>query len=295
MDMGTTGIWTFQLDAQPARAAQEAAVELEELGYGAIWLPEAVGKDPICHAAILLGATQQITLATGVANIYARDAIAMAASQSTLSEAYPDRFTLGIGVSHGPMVETMRGHHYDKPIQKMRDYLDAMDRAIYIGAKPSNTPPRFLAALGPNMLALAAEKSDGAHTYFVPPEHTLIARKVLGAEPFLAVEQAVVLETDPVSARQIVRAHMAMYLGLPNYANNLRRLGFTEDDLASGGSDRLVDAIVAWGDLKDIVARVQAHRDAGANHVCIQVLDADPRALPMRQWRELSGALRTAC
>lgn len=294
MNIGATSIWTFQLDGQSARAAQDAAAELEELGYGAIWLPEAVGKDPLCHAAILLGATQQIALATGVANIYARDAIAMAASQRTLGEAYPDRFILGLGVSHRPMVETMRGHHYDKPIQKMQSYLEAMDRAIYVGAKPASTPPRLLAALGPNMLALAAERTDGAHTYFVPPEHTSFARATLGTDPFLAVEQAVVLNGDAAAARQIGRAHMAMYLGLPNYANNLRRLGYTEDDLASGGSDRLVDAIVAWGDLEAVAARVQTHREAGANHVCIQVLDADPRALTMPQWRELAGALNTA-
>jgi probable F420-dependent oxidoreductase len=176
----------------------------------------------------------------------------------------------------------------------MRAYLDAMDEAVFFAAQPPSEPERVLAALGPKMLELARDRAAGAHPYFVPVEHTAFAREALGPGSRLAPEQAVVLETDPTTAREIARSHMKIYLGLPNYTNNLRRFGFDDDDLAGGGSDRLVDAIVAWGTTDAVVARVQAHLDAGADHVCIQVVDADLRALPMRQWRELAGALDLA-
>ncbi len=291
MDIGRIGIWSFQLELQPAVRAQQAAAEIEELGYQALWIPEALGREAFTHAGLLLAATRRIPVATGIANIWARDAVTMAAAQKTLAEAYPDRFLLGIGVSHAKLVEGVRGHRYEKPVATMRAYLDAMDAAPFMGFPPAASPPRVLAALGPKMLALAAEKTMGAHPYFVPVEHTEQARKILGKGPLLAPEQAVVLETDASTARAIARQHMAIYLRLPNYTNNLRRLGFDEKDLADGGSDRLVDAIVAWGEADAIVKRVRAHHDAGADHVCIQVLDPDPRALPLRQWRELAGAL----
>ena len=291
MDIGRVGIWTFQLDLQPAARAQEAAAELESLGYGAIWVPEAIGREAFTNAGLLLAGTRRIAIATGIANIWARDAMAAAAAHQTLTEAYPDRFVLGIGVSHRPMVETIRGHRYDRPLSAMRAYLDAMDAAIFVAAPPTTAPARVLGALHPKMLALAAERSDGAHPYFVPPEHTARARGILGAGRFLAPEQAVVLETDPAVARTVARTHMATYLTLPNYVRNLKTLGFTDADVADGGSDRLVDAIVAWGDVDAIVARVRAHHDAGADHVCVQVLDPDLRALPMPQWRRLAPAL----
>jgi probable F420-dependent oxidoreductase len=290
MDIGRVGIWTFALDLQPAAKAQEAAAQIEALGYGAIWIPEVLAREPLTSAGILLAATTRIVLATGIANIWARDAMAMAAGQKTLTEAYPERFLLGIGVSHAPLVG-MRGHSYDKPLSAMRRYLDAMDSAPYLASAPTAPPRRVLAALAPKMLRLAAERTQGSHTYFVPPEHTAAARALLGTGPWLCPEQAVVLDTDAGSARQIARAHMATYLALPNYVNNLQRLGFTDDDVANGGSDRLVDAIVAWGDVEAIVRRVRAHHDAGADHVCVQVLDANPAALPMQQWRELAPAL----
>jgi probable F420-dependent oxidoreductase len=291
VDLGPVGVWTFQLDRQPAARAGEIAAELEELGYGAVWLPEAVGRDPLVGAALLLGATDRITVATGIASIYARDAMAMAAGWKTVSEAHPGRFVLGLGVSHAPMVEGMRGHAYGPPLTTMRSYLDAMDAAMYVAAEPPEPPRRVLAALGPKMLALAAERADGAHPYFVTPEHTARAREVLGREPVLATEQAAVLETDPAEARRVAREHMAIYLGLPNYVNNLKRLGFTDDDIAAGGSDRLADAIVAWGDVDAVRARVRAHHDAGADHVCVQVLAHDFGGLPLREWRELAPAL----
>ena len=291
MELGAIGIWTAQFDYQPAAKAREAAAELEQLGFGAIWFPESVGRESLTNAALLLGATSRIVIATGIANIYARDPVTMAAGQKTLAEAYPGRFLLGLGVSHIPLVEQVRGHRYGKPVASMRAYLDGMDRAPYRAVPPSVSPIRVLAALGPKMLRLAAERAGGAHPYFVPPEHTARAREILGSDRLLAVEQAVVLETDSTKAREIARAHASRYLALPNYANNLRRLGFGDEDLVGGGSKRLVDAIVAWGDMTAVIERVRAHQSAGANHVCVQVLPPDPQALPIREWREVASAL----
>jgi probable F420-dependent oxidoreductase len=242
-------------------------------------------------AALFLDATERLVVATGIATIYGRDATSMACGQKTLAEAFPDRFLLGLGVSHLPAIEGMRGHTYGPPLATMRTYLDAMDAVPYLAVAPDPEPPRVLAALGPKMLALAAERASGAHPYFVPVEHTAIAREVLGSGPILAPEQKVVLETDPAAARAVARAAMSIYLGLPNYTNNLLRLGFTQDDLADGGSDRLVDAIVVWGDEATVEARVQAHHDAGADHVCIQVLPLAGQAGPMDGWRRLAPAL----
>ncbi len=290
MNIGRVGIWTF-LDLLPAAEAQEAAAEVEELGYGALWIPEALGREAFTSAGLLLAGTGVIPIATGIANIWARDAMAMAAGQKTLAEAYPDRFLLGIGVSHAPMVEALRGHRYARPLSAMRAYLDAMDAAPFMAAGPARPPERVLGALHPKMLALAAARAAGAHPYFVPPEHTVRARAILGPDKLLAPEQAVVLETDATTARQIARVHTATYLNLPNYVRNLESLGFGAADFADGGSDRLVDAIVAWGTVEAVAARVRAHHDAGADHVCLQVLDLDPRRPPRRQWRVLAEAL----
>jgi probable F420-dependent oxidoreductase len=289
--LGPVGIWTAQFDYRPAREVGEAAAELERLGYGAIWFPESVGRESFTHAGLLLSATSRITIATGIANIYARDPVTAVAGQNTLAEAYPGRFVLGLGVSHIPLVEQLRGHNYGKPIASMRAYLDSMDRAPYRAAPPSIAPVRVLAALGPQMLRLSGERAGGAHTYFVPPEQTAQAREILGTNRLLAVEQAAVFETDPTKAREIARAHTSRYLALPNYVNNLRRLGYGDADLTNAGSDRLVDAIVAWGDLTTICNRVRQHQSAGATHVCVQVLPADPQSMPIIQWRELASAL----
>lgn len=286
MDIGRVGIW-MNLDALPAARAQAAAREVEALGYGALWLPEAVGREAMSQAALLLGATSKLVLATGIANIWARDAVTMANGQRTLAEAFPERFLLGLGVSHAPSVENVRGHQYDRPVAYLRAYLDAMDRAPYTAVPPPSQPPRVLAALGPTMLALAAERAWGAHPYLVPVAHTAQARQALGPGPLLAPEQAVVLETDPTRARQIGRAHLERYLRLPNYVNNLRRLGFGDADLAAGGSDRLVDAIVAWGDVAAIGQRVREHLAAGANHVCVQVLTPEAGTIPAKEWAAL--------
>jgi probable F420-dependent oxidoreductase len=289
--LGQIGIWTAQFDYHPAAKVREVAAELEQLGFGAIWFPESVGRESLTNAGLLLGATSRIVIATGIANIYARDPVTMAAGQKTLAEAYPLRFLLGLGVSHIPLVEQVRGHTYGKPVASMRAYLNAMDRAPYRAVPPNVSPVRILAALGPKMLQLAAERADGAHSYFVPPEHTARARDILGSDRLLAVEQAVILETDSTKAREIARAHTSRYLALPNYVNNLRLLGFDDADLGDGGSDRLVDGIVAWGNMTAVIDRVRAHQSAGANHVCVQVLTGDPRALPVQQWHKLASAL----
>jgi len=284
------GIWTGAFEPQPARKVQETVAELEELGYGAVWFSEAFGRETFTLSGLLLAGSTRIVVANGIANIYGRDPFTMASAQKTLSEAYPGRHLLGLGVSHVPLVEQLRGHKYAKPVETMRAYLDAMDAAQYESVAPATTF-RVLAALGPKMLELAAKRSDGAHSYNVPPEHTAQARALMGSGPLLCVEQAVVLETDATQAREIARGFLNVYLGLPNYTNNFLRLGFTEEDLKHGGSDRLIDAIVAWGDVKAIQNRVQAHQAAGADHVCMQALSADSAALPLREWRELAAVL----
>ncbi len=276
---------------QPMARAKEVAAELDELGYGAIWVPEAVGRDPFTSAGLLLTASNRIVLATGIASLHARTAMTMQAGWKTLTEAFPERFLLGIGVSHQPMVEGVLGGSYDKPYSTMVAYLDAMDRGLYFAAAPSTPPRRVLAALGPKMLKLSAERGLGAHPYFVPVEHTALARETLGVDALLAPEVTVVLETDPTKARETARRFMSTYLGLPNYTNNLRRLGWADDDLGAGGSDKLVDAIVGWGSLDQVAARVTDHLDAGADHVCIQVLSHEQSALPLADWRELAAAL----
>jgi probable F420-dependent oxidoreductase len=290
MDLGRIGIWTGQLDMLPAAEAQAAVAELEDLGYGAIWLPEATGRESFANSGLLLGGSRRIVVATGITNMWGRDPVTMAAAQKTLAEAYPDRFLLGIGVSHQPMVENVRGHTYTRPLAAMRAYLEAMDAAPFTARPPSVPPLRVLAALRTGMLKLAASHANGAHPYCVPVEHTRRARAIMGQGPLLAPEQGVVLNTDPQKARAIAHQWLERYLRLPNYANNLRELGFGDDDLAGQGSDRLADAIVAWGDLDAIAQRVREHHEAGADHVCIQVLGSS--GPPREEWRRLAALLR---
>lgn len=290
LDLGRVGLWAFDFDMQPMSRAREAAAEVEELGFRALWVPEAVGREPFASSALLLSATRNLVLATGIASLHARTAQTMQAGWKTLTEAFPDRFVLGIGVSHQPMVEGAHKRNYDKPYSTMVEYLNAMDSGLFFAAQPAAAPRRVLAALGPKMLALAAERTDGAHPYFTPVEHTAVAREAMGNGAFLAPEVAVVFETDATKAREAARKYMSTYLRLPNYTNNLKRMGFSDEDIA-GPSDRLVDAIVGWGTLDDVVARVRAHLDAGADHVCVQVLAGQMGQLPMREWRELASAV----
>jgi probable F420-dependent oxidoreductase len=289
--LGPVGVWSFALQTHPAAIEQAAAATYEDLGYRTAWFPESIGsKEAFSHAAILLAGSPRVVVATGIANIYARDAAAMVAGARTLAEAYPGRFVLGIGVSHAPSV-AKRGGSYGKPIESMAAYLDAMDAADWTGPVSAERPPLVLAALGPRMLDVAAERADGAHPYFVPVEHTRIARERLGPDPVLAVEMTAVLGTDRSESRRVARGFAERYLGSVNYANNLRRLGFADDDIAGGGSDRLIDAIVAQGDAAAIAARVREHLDAGADHVCVQIRRADPTDLAVEDFTELRDAL----
>jgi len=291
VDIGRVGIWYGTIDALATSDARRAAATIEDLGFHALWLAEAVGRDPFVSASVLLSATERLPIATGIANIYARDPMTMVAGQKTLAEAYPGRFLLGMGVSHGHLVAGVRKHDWSKPYSYMVEYLDKMDKALFMAVGPSEDPGRVLAALGPKMLKLSATRANGSHPYFTTPEHTAIARSEMGPDALLAPEQMVVLETDPTEARRIARAGMKIYLGLPNYFNNLRRLGFTEEDWENGGSDRLVDAIVAWGSEDKIAARVGEHHAQGADHVCVQVLTEDIRTAPVDQWRRLASVL----
>jgi probable F420-dependent oxidoreductase len=269
MKLGKLGVWT-SLDGLTAAAGLKLAQGVEARGYAALWMPESRGRNVLVHSAWLLAGTGRLIVAPGIANIYARDAMATANAQRGLNEQSGNRFLLGLGVSHKPLVSTMRGHAYGKPVATMRAYLEAMRAAPYQAPPPSETPCTVLAALGPKMLALAAEMTDGAHPYCVTPEHTAQARKILGPGKLLCPEVMVLLETDPAKARAAARTALASYIQLENYANNWRRLGFGDDDLAGGGSNRFVDANIAWGDEGAIRKRLQLFWDAGADHVCIQ-------------------------
>ena len=289
--LGRVGVWSFALQANTADAERSAVRGYERLGYGATWFPESIGsKEAFAHAGLLLAAGTRIVVGTGIANIYARDPMAMANGARTLSEAYPGRFVLGIGVSHAPSVAA-RGSVYEHPVERMSAYLDAMEAATWVAPAPAEPPPVLLAALGPRMLDLAAARTAGAHPYFVPVEHTALARQRLGAEPLLVVEQTAVLDTDDTRSRETARAFAGRYLALENYANNLRRLGWDDGDIAGGGSDRLLDAVVVRGDAAAIVARVREHLDAGADHVCVQLRAPDPADLAMDGYTELRAAL----
>lgn len=286
MQLGRIGIWSGQF-WDDRSAAKEAAVELEQLGYGALWFPNRPALFELARE--LLDATQRIVVATGIASIWAHPAEEVAEAHHALTQAHPNRFVLGLGVSHAHMVNRNEPGRYTRPFERMGAYLDALDAA----PTPVPAGERVLAALGPRMLRLARDRSAGAHPYLVTAEHTRRARETLGAGPILAPEQAVVLETNPERARAIAREHLAMYLQAPNYTNNWLRLGFTADDLTNGGSDRLVDALVAWGDVDTIRERVAQHILAGADHVCLQVLTADRTTMPLKEWQTLAALAQT--
>lgn len=282
-----TGIWSHHLRyGDPAQAAA-AAAELEQLGYTALWIPD-VGGDVFGSLDNLLAATSTATIATGILNVWMHTPDDTAAAHARLVAAHGPRFLCGIGISHRPLIDHVNSPGtYQQPVAKMADYLDGLDAA----PTPLAANDRVLAALGPKMLDLARTRTAGTHPYLVTPELTEKARAGVGPDGLVASEQAVVLETDPTAARAIARQHLATYIGLPNYTNNWKRQGFTDDDLADGGSDRLVDALVVWGDEAAIAARVQMQRDAGADHVCIQVLTADPMSMPRHEWQVLAAAL----
>ena len=286
IEIGRVGIWSAELRFHSDRAeAREAAAELEELGFEALFIPD-VGGDVLGAVEELLGATRAVPLATGILNIWMHGAADVAVGVAAIEASHPGRFLLGLGASHAAVVDADGPARYARPYTVMVDYLDALDAQ----AQPPAPARRVLAALGPRMLELARDRSAGAHPYLVPPEHTVVAREVLGGDRLLAPELSVLLEPDPDTALERARAFVADYLRLPNYTNNLRRLGFDDDDLTAPGSDRLVRALVAFGDEQTIADRVAAHHQAGADHVAIQVIGAG-ETLPRESWRRLAAAL----
>lgn len=275
--IGKIGLWTW-LENTDIGDCIKLAQTLENKGYGALWLPEAFGRDPFVTLTLLARETSDLRLATGIANIYARDPMAMNAARNSLNEISGGRLVLGLGVSHSEIVASVRHHDYGKPVATMSRYLEALGKANYIAPIIKPRPLVILAALRERMLGLARDKADGAHPYFVTPEHTARAREILGPDKLLAPEQKVLLVEDASTARAVARKFIAMYLGLQNYRNNLLTLGFTEADFDNGGSDRLVDGIVAWGTESAIQQRIEAHWANGADHVCIQPLRPDGEA-----------------
>jgi probable F420-dependent oxidoreductase len=284
MELGRIGIWSGQV-WDDRDEAKDAAAELERLGYGALWFPN--DRESFELARDLLDATSRMVVATGIANIWTHSVEETAAAHHALTQAHPNRFLLGLGVSHALVVDSMEPGLYARPFERMRDYLDALD----VAPNPVPADERVLAALGPRMLELARDRSAGTHPYLATPDHTRRARELVGANRLVAPEQAVVLETDPAQARAIARTHLSRYIVLPNYTNNWLRLGFTAGDLADGGSDRLVDALVTWGSVDQIGERIAAHQHAGADHVCLQVLTADQTIMPREEWRALAALL----
>jgi len=284
MELGRIGIWG-RLFWGDREAVMDAAAQLEDLGYGALWFPNGAGMFE--RAADLLAATRRVVVATGIASIWTHAPAEASAAHKSLTQAHPGRFLLGLGVSHQQLVDRDQPGRYSRPLTKMREYLDSLDAA----PTPVPVQERMLAALGPRMLELARDRSVGAHPYLGTVEHTRRARQVLGSDRLIAAELGVVIEPDPARARAIARQHLRFYLRAPNYTNNWRRLGFTEDDLANDGSDHLVDTVVAWGSVEAVHERIAEHHQAGADHVCLQVIGPpDAPDLPWKEWRALAAA-----
>ena len=287
---GTVGLWTMTLDALAPREAAEAVAELDELGYGALWVPEAWGREAFSAAGLYLASSSRLVVATGIASIWGRDAVATANATRTLSGAYNQRFLLGLGVSHRPLVERLRGHDYHSPVAAMSSYLEALDAAPMVAAEKDEPVTRVIAALGPHMLGLASERAHGAHTYNTTPEHTARAREILGTS-FLAVEQALVIGQSREEYLARAHTHLEFYTGLENYREHWRRLGFSDEDFVRGGSTRLCEAIVAHvnDDVSEVIA---SHVSAGADHVCLQILGGAGRDASTRaEWRDVAARL----
>jgi len=286
MELTGVGVWSSQLRYGDASESAEAAAELDDLGFTALWIPDVGG--PVFDAVgRLLAATQRTVIATGILNLWMHSADDVAESHAALTAEHGDRFLLGIGVSHAPLIDADQPGRYRKPLAATTSFLDGFDAA----PRPVPVEQRVLAALGPKMLALAASRTRGAHPYLVTPEHTASARSILGEGPLLLPEQTVILCDNADEARRIGIDWLRAYLALPNYANNLLRSGFSDDDVAHV-SDRLFDAIIAWGDEDAVMRRVAEHHSAGADHVCVQVLTAEPRVFPREQWRRIALACK---
>jgi probable F420-dependent oxidoreductase len=288
---GTIGLWSPTADLTPAKETGGIALRAEQAGFSALWIPEAWGREAFVNSSLLLGGASKIVIATGIANIWGRDPVAAAAASKTLNAAYDDRFVLGLGVSHQPLVEGLRGHQYVGPVAAMRAYLSAMQAAPNFSAEGRLRTSTVIAALGPKMLETGAELADGVHPYLVTPEHTAVARAAVGPTKFVGVEQAVVLgqSRDEFLAR--AHAYLEIYTGLDNYRNSWRRLGFTDEDFVRGGSERLCDALVIHGDESVILEKTKEHFEAGADHVCLQFLNGDMRATPFEDWDRVGKAI----
>lgn len=282
MDLRTPGIFALT-DSMTGSQIAGFARKAEKLGYSAFWFPEAFGRDPFALAAHVLTVTDRLVVGTGIANVWKREAVTMIGAARTLAELFPERFILGIGISHGPMMAQL-GINYAKPVAYMRDYLARLKAAPYTAPRPKSEPPIVIAALMPKMLRLAASETDGTFPVYVTPEHTSRMREAIGPDKWICVQQVAMLEQDPIKARRAVRAILSFYLGLPNYLQSFRNIGFGDADFGEGGSDRLVDALVAWGNERAIRDRVAAHHRAGATHVCLTLARAEgsprERALP---------------
>ena len=270
MKLGRLGIW-YSTDKLDGSQLRDFVRTVENNGYSVLWYPESRGYESMSLAACLLSSSEKLTIGSSIANIYARDSFTAQRAMVSLNALYGGRFILGLGVSHIPMVEGVRGHRYEKPLAAMSAYLDGINKSAPLG----ELPPVVVAALGPKMLVLSGAKSRGAVPYNVTPQHTAQASAILGPSKWLAVEQKVTLETDPAKARALGRKELSRYMVLPNYRNSWLRQGFTEAELADGGSDRFIDAMVLWGDAETIRRGLRAHFTAGATHVCLQPVHAD--------------------
>lgn len=278
MDLSALGVFGY-LDTMTGTQAAEYARTVERLGYSVLWFPETFGRDPFPTAVHLLGATSRLVIATGIANVWKREAIAMAGSARTVGELFEDRFILGLGVSGGPFM-ARNGLRFDQPVTFMRDYLAKMKAAQHKAPTAKHEPPIVIAALLPKMLRLAAEETHGTVTAMIPPQHIARMRADLGPGKWICAQQHVMLEPDAKKARAAARAFLHFYLSAPPYQRSLRAMGYTGDDLANDGSDRLIDEIIAWGDERVLRVRLEAHRTAGANHVFITPLNPDGGLLP---------------
>jgi probable F420-dependent oxidoreductase len=279
MEIGKVGAFCF-MDAMPAAESIAFCRRLERMGYKVIWSPEAWGREPFAHAGYVLARTDSLIYASGIANIWARDPMTMAAAARTLAEFVPERFICGIGVSHRSLVRDLRGHSYDKPFTYMSEYIAQMKAALYRAVAPGAEPPLVIAALHPKSLALAAREARGTHTYLCMPEHTAKARAIMGPNSWVCASQIVILESDASKARARAREHFSFYLNQANYQRILRTQGFTDADFENAGSDRLIDAAVAWGSEAKIRDKIDAQLKAGASHVCLMPLRCDSSGLP---------------
>jgi probable F420-dependent oxidoreductase len=279
MDIGKLGAFCF-MDSMPAPESAAFSRRVERMGYKVVWSPEAWGREPFAHGGYLLANTDSLIYATGIANVWVRDPMTMAAAARTLAELAPDRFILGIGVSHRSLVEDLRGHEYAKPFSYLSEYIPRMKSALYKAVAPKAEPPLVIAALHPKSLGLAAREAQGTQTYMCLPPHTSKARALMGPDRWVCPSVVVILERDAAKARARAREHLSFYANQDNYRRILIAQGFADADFENGCSDRLIDAVVAWGSEEKIRDRIDAHLAAGASHVCLMPLRCDGSPLP---------------